>query len=324
MASSTSLTTHCIVLPNRHADCRQALASLERQSEPANTITAIGEPSAAELLRTSDSVRWFATSGNQQIAALNAALASNRSDLVFLLRVGDAWTPDYLAQVRAVYAQQSEVDFVFCDVQPGGDLLPMSVGNAGCIDLGFSAVTTYLDFDFVGGPLSSLSMRRRLAERIAPLVDDSDWAEQPEACLVFAASLAGARKAHLPRPLVKLAPETPTFSNHRQQLETDFSYRLKALRLISRLARQLHFDTGFIRQLVNMEFESKAADDWSQFMKYCRSVQLHQSDRSSRRRILLAMYRRMKKHIRQQSPLTGRLRCWWLKQRLQYSTRLVA
>ena len=73
-----------------------------------------------------------------------------------------------------------------------------------------------------------------------------------------------------------------------------------------------------------MEFESKAADDWSLFVKYCRSVQLHQSDRSSRRRILLAMYRRMKKHIRQQSPLTGRLRCWWLKQRLQYSTRLVA
>src|SRR2546421_4905275 len=94
---ATSLTTHCIVVPASQGDYRRALTSLHSQTEPVDAITAIGEPSAGELLRTTASVRWMASASDNQIASLNAALSSNSSGLLFFLRSSDLLTPDHLA-----------------------------------------------------------------------------------------------------------------------------------------------------------------------------------------------------------------------------------
>lgn len=324
VASTTSLTTHCIVLPGPEGDYPRALAALKSQTEPVDAITAIGEPSAVELFSALPSIRWMAPANDNQLSALNTALTSNSSGLLFFLRTGDLWMPDHLAQMRAVYAHQPEFDFVFCDFLSSDDQAAKANVAADRVDLGFSAISTYLDLDFVGGPLSCLSMRRTTLERIIPLVDDPDWQAQPEAHLVVAASLAGARKCHLRRPLVRIAPGSPTLSDHRQRLESDFDYRLKTLRLVSKLARHMQFDPEYVRQLVAMEYESQTADDWPLFVKYCRYVQTQQSDSFSRQRILLSMYRRIKRYVRKRSPLTGRFRSWWLKQRLSYGGKLVA
>ena len=291
---TAAITTGCILVPAPGGDYHRALASLHRQTEPVDCIVAIGEPFGSETARggaaargESVLVRWVAPSvGDNLTTALNQALTKVQTDLVFYLRSDDRWTVDHLAQMRAVYKRNPEVDFVFCDARPEIASDEGAIHPADEVDLGYTAVATYLDLEYSGGPLSCLSMRRSLANRLMPLVDDPDWHDQPEVVLALGASLAGARKCHLRRTLSIVSESVQAAQNCRAGTRMDFSYRLRLLRLVGKLARQLRLDSDFVRQVIGLEYGSKAPNDRQTFERYCEYARLHQPDGPSRRRAI--------------------------------------
>src|SRR5262245_46951578 len=192
-----ALTATCIVVPAPIAnDYRRAIASLTNQTEPLDAIIAIGDSAdaawcnEAALADSAPPLRWITATGLSPIAALNQSLAAVDSQLVFFLRADDAWTPDHLAVIRRVYTDQPEQDCVFSGevaAKTDGRTTPASdhSPDVSFLDLGFTAVATYIDLDFVGGPLSCLSMRRSIVDRITPLPDDVDWRQDVNTCLVL-------------------------------------------------------------------------------------------------------------------------------------------
>jgi Glycosyl transferase family 2 len=316
----------CIVVPAPTAnDYRRAFASLTNQTEPLNAIIAIGDAAEAagrdkaELGASDTPLRWIEATGTSQIGALNKALAAVDSQLVFFLRADDVWTPDHLAAMRRIYADRPEHDFVFCDAahaKTDGQTTPLpdQASDANSLDLGFTAVATYIDLDFVGGPLSCLSMRRAIIDRIAPLPDDVDWRQDVNTCLVLGASLAGARKCQLPRPLAMVADSSLNLSgDHRRRLAADFVYRLKVLRLVGKLTRHLRLDGNSILAHAGLEYQTQPANDWSTFATYRRYVERHVTDEVARARMFVGLYRRVREHLRQRRTLANRMICLWLK-----------
>src|SRR4029450_3929615 len=74
-------------------------------------------------------------------------------------------------------------------------------------------------------------MRPTISDRMPPLPDDVEWRRDVNTCVVLGASLAGARKCRLPRPLTMVADLSLDLSgDHRRRLAADFSYRLKGRR----------------------------------------------------------------------------------------------
>jgi hypothetical protein len=102
----------------------------------------------------------------------------------------------------------------------------------------------------------------------------------------------------------------------------DFAYRLKIVRLVGKIARQLGLKPDFVKQLLVMEYNSRPKG-WQTIAKYCRLLQSCHPDTKSRRQILLSMYRNMKTHLRGDGSLRSFMQCWWLKQKLLWTGRLI-
>ena len=109
-----------------------------------------------------------------------------------------------------VYQHIPKADFLFCRNIQFSKEIPnrlLSRGESGGIlpkvnDLGLSIVRTLQRRSFIGAPTSCLSMRRWVAEQIFPLPLHRDWVTRADDCLVFGASLAGARKFRIEADLV--------------------------------------------------------------------------------------------------------------------------
>jgi hypothetical protein len=287
------LTTHCIFVRGEH-DENRAPACLATQTVSIDAVTVVA---------------------SCHVTAISAALSTVTSDLIFFLRETDCWSNEFVASLLSVYQERPEADVVYCHSIAKYEKRSQNSAKTDAIDLGFSAAATYAGLDYVARPLSWLSMRRRVIERILPLVNDPDWSNEPEACLWIAASLASARTFHLPLPLVNVDTAA------QQPDPSDFSNRLKIMRLVGKIANQLGLNPDFVKQFLVMEYTSQPKEP-EIITKYCRLLQAYHPDTRSRRQILLSMYRKMKDHLSSDGSLRSYVNRWWLKQRLRWTGKL--
>lgn len=169
-----------------------------------------------------------------QLSSFNLGYSASSGEIICFLYSDDKYKPNYLESILKIYNLYSECDFLFCGYEKFKDLDSSElnktephqenkidvleyVRNRGC-----SAVSTLHTRRYIGSPTSTISMRRKIAEKILPFPYLEDWRIRADDCLVYGASLVGAIKFTLSVKLVKYRIHTRNnYANKTQENAKD-------------------------------------------------------------------------------------------------------
>ena len=151
-----------------------------------NTLNLINELSV-------DNLTVVEKQNGGQLSAFNAAIPYINGDFVFFIDADDLFELDYIEKTIDFYKKNNDADFVFSAINYFGDkVVETSLNNTQ--SYGFTLCKTFFLRHWVGAPTSAISMRKNILEQILPLELELDWKVRADDCLVWGASLVGAKK----------------------------------------------------------------------------------------------------------------------------------
>ena len=196
---------------NYGAYVEEAVASVLAQTHAVDEVVLVddgSDPDHLEAARraaaSSPLVRLIEKENGGQLSCFQIGVAESSGDVVFFLDADDVWEPGYVERCLRIYEDRAGIDFIFThnkklftdgrlegEEQPSAD---HGYSVAWCLERGGV---------WVGAVTSCLSMRRKILDRIFPVVDDTIYRVCADEVLVYGASIAGARKYFLGEPLVR-------------------------------------------------------------------------------------------------------------------------
>lgn len=207
-----------------------------------------------------------------QMAALNAGYERSKGDLICLLDADDIYAPDYLERTLEFYRSHPACNFSFCAYEKFGSLEERVFLYPEDTDLGITAVLVDALKTWIGGPTSTLSMLRQVADQILPYPYPDDWRNRADDMLVWGTSLVGSQKFYHAVSLVR----------YRVHGENAWHGRTfdPAVRLRRELAKERLFSfyrskLGFsdcIYDLAYLEFRTHPCPTYKLLMDYWRIV----------------------------------------------------
>jgi glycosyltransferase involved in cell wall biosynthesis len=253
---------------------QKAVASISSQDTPFSEIIVVDDASTddsgfliSEIARHDTRIKIIRHDKNAgQLAAFESAVLQSNGDLLFFLDADDVYAPSYLAIAMNIYQNIPQADFLFCGNIQFSKEIPYSLlsrheSSSSLLkvnDLGLSIVRTLQRKAFIGAPTSCLSMRRWVAERIFPLPLHKDWVSRADDCLVFGASLAGARKLRIEANLVgyRLHGQNAYAQNRTNgDPSVFFKYQIAVDRLFYMLRRRFQLQKDIVK-LAHLEFKT--------------------------------------------------------------------
>ena len=191
-----------------------------------------------------------------QLSCFNRAYRASTGDLLFFLDADDVYEEHYTREVFRAYSE-SAADFVFCGYRTFGNSQTVVLPWPEDIDFGYSVIYTLECKRWLGTPTSCLSMRRSVADKILPLPLEEDWRTRADDCLVFGASLVGARKHYLAQPLVRYrVHDRNAYFGKPYHRERDFLRKLAINRLFGHVLRRMGYDRERLAALAHREFRT--------------------------------------------------------------------
>jgi glycosyltransferase involved in cell wall biosynthesis len=270
------LRATCIVTNyNYGAYLRQAVDSVLSQTTPFDEIIIVDDASTddsavaiSQLSKRVDRLKVFRQEVNAgQLAAFETGIMQSSGDIVFFLDADDVYSPDYLGIALDVYQRAPQCDFLFCGYERFCGTSPPKVLSHGAVgeltpevtDFGLTVVRTLEQKVFLGAPTSCLSVRHRLAMRLFPIPLHEDWKTRADDCLVFGASLAGARKYRIESNLVgyRIHENNAFVSNpETAKAEIVFLRQIALIRLFQFLRHKLNLEGENFAKLAHLEFKT--------------------------------------------------------------------
>jgi glycosyltransferase involved in cell wall biosynthesis len=269
------LRATCVITNHNYgAYLPQAVDSVLSQTTPFDEIIVVDDASTddspvilSELSKRIETLKIIRREVNAgQLAAFETGIMQSSGDLVFFLDADDVYSSDYLGIALDIYQKNPQCDFLFCRYELFCDSSPpnalsrgASEPNPAVTDLGLTVVRTLERKAFVGAPSSCLSLRLRLAKRLFPIPLHDDWRTRADDCLVFGASLAGARKFRLERKLVGYRIHgSNAFASNRESAKPEvfFLRQIALMRLFSFLGQRLNFQGEELGKLAYLEFKT--------------------------------------------------------------------
>lgn len=243
-----------------------------------------GSCHVVERLAESDPrLRLLCKDNGGQLSCFNEGFEATNAEVVCFLDADDAYEPGYLEAVLDVYRRHPEIDFVFCNhrkVTPHGTEPGRETPDR---DLGFSILRTMYLRQWVGAPTSCISARRRTLEKILPYPLFEDWITRADDCLVFGSSLAGARKYHLGKPLVRYRIHgNNRFQGRGPDPKADYVRRVAISRLFAHMIRKMGYG-DHLDDLAHREFRTITEPTRQEYRVYKKVV--HRSGQSLKRRV---------------------------------------
>lgn len=213
-----------------------------------------------------------------QLAAFSRGLARAEGDVIAFLDADDAWRPGYLQQVAEVFDRRADVDFVFSDIELFGDETGRIRFADRAMDLGYTAVSTYMLTHWYGAPTSALALRTGLATRTLDLPARmvAQWRLSADNCLVFGASILGARKYFEPTAAVRYRIHGGNGWWGKRTPSSEYLNRLRSRGLIEHYAREVGLDARCV-DLAKHEFKTKPEPSWREAKRYASLVRLRQA-----------------------------------------------
>jgi glycosyltransferase involved in cell wall biosynthesis len=285
-------------------DC---IDSAVRQSMPFDEIIVVDDGStdgSLELLARrygkNPRIQIVAKRNAGQLSCFNEGFAHSSADLVFFLDADDIYEPDYLETAMRMYQREPGIDFLFCGHRLFGRRDGVELRYPEDRDLGYSVILTAYMCEWIGAPTSCLSMRRHVLDQILPLPFLDAWRTRADDCLVFGASLAGARKYFLAQPLVRYRVHANNqFFGRKCDEHAKFRRRLAMNALFQHLEAKFCYDERRFGEFHHREFRTLTNPTLRQLLKYCtisRRARLSLSQRLKSYTALTGHYLRSKLH----------------------------
>lgn len=276
MASANTSFSVLVTCYNYKAFVEEAVESALAQTRAAQQVIVVDDGSTdgcTELLqaRYGNDARVTLLCGENggQLAAFQRGVAAATGEVLCFLDADDRWAPDYLEKIGAVYDARRDVGFVFSDIALFGNEERVVGYAAGPLDLGYTAISTYVLTYWYGAPTSALSLRADYARRCLDLPADyaKTWRLSADNCLVYGASLLGARKYYLPTGSVgyRIHGNNGWWSNRSQT--ANYLNRLHSRALVGHYARMAGVDDSCI-ELAKLEYKTKPAPPWDETKRY--------------------------------------------------------
>lgn len=261
---------------NYRAFVEEAVDSALAQTRAAAQIIVVDDGStddSRELLRQryggDPRVTLLFGENGGQLAAFQRGVAAANADVACFLDADDRWSPEYLARIGAIYDQRKDVGFVFSDIDLFGNENGR-IGFAGqALDLGYTAISTYALTFWYGAPTSALSLRLQYARQALDLPAHvvRTWRLSADNCLVYGASLFGARKYFLPTGAVGYRIHGNNGWWSQQSTTATFLNLLQSRGLIAHYARAAGLDDSCL-ELAKLEYKTKPDPDWAEARRY--------------------------------------------------------
>jgi len=149
-----------------------------------------------------EKVKLICKENGGQLSCFNEGFAAASGDVIFFLDADDLYQEWYLERALSVYDNNRDCEFVFCAYQEFGGL--DSIVKRYPIDrsLGYTVILTYYLEKWIGSPTSAISIKTSALNSILPIPYLKDWRTRADDCLVYGASLVGAKKYFLSEPCV--------------------------------------------------------------------------------------------------------------------------
>jgi glycosyltransferase involved in cell wall biosynthesis len=273
------MTTTCLISNYNYVHfIGDAIDSTLRQTVPFDEIIVVDDGSTDGSLGLvtgkygrHPGIRIIAKDNQGQLSCFNEGFAHAKGDVVFFLDADDVFEPNYVEQALNVYDRDPDCDFIFCGYRQFGQRNVLKLKFAEDRDLGCSVILTAVLREWIGGPTSCLSMRRGVLEKFMPLPFNRDWRTRADDCLVFGASLVGARKYFIAQPLVRYRVHG---DNHYCGRAADklatYRRRLAINALFEYLERKLCYNVPRLADFHHREFRTIGKPSFRQFTQYMR------------------------------------------------------
>ncbi|OQA04924.1 MAG: Chondroitin synthase [bacterium ADurb.Bin400] len=146
---------------------------------------------------------YFKDKNEGQLSCFNLAFEQATGDVIFFLDADDVYKENYLEEIEAYYLGKSQWDFVFCDRELFGLASGVVSRWGGVSKIGITRYLTFFGKVWIGSSTSTVSVRKSLLEKFMPIPLERDWRIRADDCIVWGSSLAGGRKIHHVKPLIR-------------------------------------------------------------------------------------------------------------------------
>jgi glycosyltransferase involved in cell wall biosynthesis len=189
----------------------EAIESVLAQSVPPNEVIVVDDGSTDGTARILDerysghsTVKVLHQRNGGQMSALVLGLEHADGDVIFLLDGDDKFERNHLENVGRVFAEHEDVGYVFTAHRTCGDASEVVQYAPEDLDLGFCLIATLKNRVFMGSITSVTAISRQVSLTLLPVLREvaPRWRLRAEDCIVYGASLAGAKKYYLAEPTV--------------------------------------------------------------------------------------------------------------------------
>lgn len=210
-----------------------------------------------------------------QLAAFQRGLAQVTGEIVCFLDADDYWLPGYLEAIGEVFDRRAEIDFVFSDVELFDQQSARMRYADRALDLGYTAVSTYMLTHWYGAPTSALALRTSWAQRTLDLPAGlaATWRLSADNCLVYGASVLGARKYYQPTGSVRYRIHGSNGWWGNRTPANEYLNRFRSRSLIEHYARSIGLDPRCV-DFAKQEFKTKPEPTMRDARRYAQLVQL--------------------------------------------------
>lgn len=142
-----------------------------------------------------------------QLSCFNEAFKASEGDIICFLDSDDVYEKNYVEVIKNFYLSNNKCDFLFCACKEFGEEIKEKITRSFNKDKEFGITKTLTLCSFypwIGAATSTVSVKREILEKILPVPVNllPDWKSRADDCLIFGASVAGARKYYINNALV--------------------------------------------------------------------------------------------------------------------------
>ncbi len=229
------IKTSCLVNNYNYAEfLSEAIDSALNQTVKFDEIIIVDDAStdnSAEVITKFSqlaNVKYILKEKNEgQLSSLNEGFLAATGNIIFFLDADDIYEPQYLETALNFYNRRSECDFLFCAYKKFGAVEETFQADAADLDLGYSVIRTLYSGEWIGSITSTLSMRKEIIRKVLPIPHIEDWRVRADDCLVWGASLVGAKKFYMSKPLVMYRIHQNNQYHNKKFLDIDNNYEYK-------------------------------------------------------------------------------------------------
>ncbi|MEH1837394.1 MAG: glycosyltransferase family 2 protein [Nostoc sp.] len=212
-----------------------------------------------------------------QLSSFNEGFLAATGDIIFFLDADDIYEPQYLETALTFYNRRSECDFLFCAYKKFGVVEETFQADTVDLDLGYSVIKTLYSGEWIGSITSTLSMRREIIRKFLPIPNIEDWRVRADDCLVWGASLVGAKKFYISKPLVmyRIHPNNQYHNKKFLDIEDSYEYERfwKRNSLFNYIMQKNHFSFPLLLAFTSLnELKTKPCPKTEDFISYLKII----------------------------------------------------